>query len=389
MNKLFQVACAAVAVLLLAGCSSTKSSRKTQQEPDAHVVRALQAIQAKYAPDRRLAIFSISAAREGDYLILKGEVENPDAKKELVETLSHMGIKVADRITVLPSATLGDRTWGIITLSVVNVREERGQPAELGTQVMMGHVVRLWKTEQGWYYVQSSDRYLGWTEDDGVVPCTKETVNAWNASKRLIVTAFADRIWEKPSTKSVPVSDVVTGALVRNTGVEGDWFKVELPDGRTGYLARDSATDYEEWSKSRQPSPANIEQTAKSLMGLPYLWGGTSVKGVDCSGFTKVVYFLNGVHLNRNASHQARQGTEVVVDPEFKNLKKGDLLFFGSKAASGKPERVVHVGIYLGDKLFIHSSGRVKINSLDSRSPIADERRIRTLLYARRVLPGA
>ena len=80
--------------------------------------------------------------------------------------------------------------------------------------------------------------------------------------------------------------------------------------------------------------------------------------------------------------------TGVPLDGDLNQIKKGDLLFFGHRARRGKPERVVRVGIYLGNKLFIHSSERVRISSLDPNSPIRDENRIQTLLRARRVLPG-
>jgi cell wall-associated NlpC family hydrolase len=109
---------------------------------------------------------------------------------------------------------------------------------------------------------------------------------------------------------------------------------------------------------------------------------------LDCSGFTKTVFFLNGIDLMRDSSQQARQGVAVPLDGDLSQLKKGDLLFFGRRARQGRPERVVHVGLYLGDRLFIHSSERVHISSLDPQSPLRDENRIRTLLRARRVLPG-
>ena len=145
---------------------------------------------------------------------------------------------------------------------------------------------------------------------------------------------------------------------------------------------------YTEWLNLAKPTPEGLVVTAKRFMGVPYLWGGTSAKGMDCSGFTKTVFFLNGIDLLRDSSKQARQGAAVPLDAELSQLKKGDLLFFGRGARGGRPERVAHVGIYLGDKLFIHSSERVRISSLDPQSPLRDENRIRSLLRARRVLPG-
>lgn len=107
---------------------------------------------------------------------------------------------------------------------------------------------------------------------------------------------------------------------------------------------------------------------------------------MDCSGFTKLVFFLNGIELNRNASQQALQGRDVPLDADLSYLRKGDLLFFGGDRR-GRSERVSHVAIYLGGKSFIQSSEMVRISSLDPQSPIRDELRIRTLLHARRILP--
>ena len=161
-----------------------------------------------------------------------------------------------------------------------------------------------------------------------------------------------------------------------------------IQDERAGYLPKKSAEGYEAWKQARQPAAENIERTARRFMGRPYFWGGNSPKGLDCSGFTKLVFFLNGIELRRDSSQQARQGVLVPLDDNLSQLRKGDLLFFGRRPRRGGPDRVVHVGIYLGDKLFIHSSERVRISSLDPQSPLRDENRIRTLLQARRILPG-
>jgi cell wall-associated NlpC family hydrolase len=170
------------------------------------------------------------------------------------------------------------------------------------------------------------------------------------------------------------VSDVVACDLVGKTGEQGEWYKVELPDQRAGFLLKKAAEDYAVWKQARQPTAESIERTARQFIGRPYLWGGNSPKGLDCSGFTKTVFFLNGIALQRDSSKQAGQGAPVPLDADLSQLKKGDLLFFGRRPRDGGAEVVFQVGIYLGDKLFIHSSEWVHISSLDPKSPIRDEK---------------
>jgi hypothetical protein len=356
------------------------------------VVRTLQGVKEKYAPSSRLAIFNVGAQRRGLELVLTGEVDRAEARIEAVRAVERTGTKVTDRITVLPEERLGDQVWGISCLSVASGREQPEHKAEMGTQVLMGEVVRVWKRSTNavfaWYLTQSSDGYLSWLQKGTFVRCMREQVEAWNRGPLLIVTAFEECIRERPEADAQPVSDVVLCDLVRKMGEEGDWYKVELPDERAGFLPKKAAQDYGAWIQARQATAENIERTARKFIGRPYLWGGNSPKGLDCSGFTKTVFFLNGIDLMRDSSQQARQGVEVPLDGDLSQLKKGDLLFFGRRARQGRPERVVHVGLYLGNKLFIHSSERVRISSLDPQSPLRDENRIRTLLRARRVLPG-
>ncbi len=372
---------------LLAGCSDPRPDRVPIATGSAPLDRALQPVRAKYAPDPHLDIFRVHTARIGGALVLTGDVASAAAKADALAAATAAGFAVADRVSVLPDPALGEATWGLVSLSVATGRERPEHQAEMGTQELMGHCLRVWKRSAGWCLVQTADRYVCWMDDGSFELRTATEADAWNQSLLLIVTAFEDLVLENPQADAQPVTDVVTGCLLKKIGEAGDWHQVELPDRRAGYLPKKSAEDYAAWKQSRRATPENIERTARSLLGRPYLWGANSPRGLDCSGFTKFVFFLNGVSLNRNASHQARQGTEVPLDPSLNNLKKGDLLFFGTRDGHGQPRRVTHTGIYLGDRLFIHSSERVRINSLDPASPIRDEHRIRTLLCARRVLP--
>ena len=360
------------------------------------VLDALRVVQDKFAPDTKRAIFEIKCRQDGKTITLEGDVDSPAAKHAALAAVQAAGWDVSDRITVLPAADLGDRVWGIATKSLANmrVRPFAENSRDMATQAFMGSVLRVWKRQTNaqndgqpnWYLVQTADEYLSWTDGSSFAACTREQAEAWKAAPLLIVTVFEGQIVKEPLTNAATISDVVQCDLVKRVGMEGDWFKVELPDGRVGYLTRKSAADYAAWRGERRLTAENIERTARLYLDRPYLWGGISWRGLDCSGFTKLVYYLNGMDLNRDAVEQCRQGIEVPLDNNLKPLKKGDLLFFGEAASGTSPERITHTAIYLQDKEFIQAFGTVHVSSLDPASPLADRRHIDTLIHARRLL---
>ena len=224
---------------------------------------------------------------------------------------------------------------------------------------------------------------------ESFVLCAKKDVDAWGSSPRVIVLSTYGTVREDANNRSMPVSDVVAGSLLRSVSTTKGWTQVSLPDGRTGFISTGDVSDFSTWRKGIQPTQDGVERVARSLLGVPYMWGGTSTKAMDCSGFTKTVYMLNGMQLNRDANQQAEQGTPIEPGAKFENLQKGDLLFFGRKASDEKPEHIIHVVMYLKDRSFIHASGMVKINSLDPSSPVFDPNKIRSFICARRLIPSA
>jgi cell wall-associated NlpC family hydrolase len=372
-------------LLLFASCE-----RAVKTESPATAV--LDSLRARYAPDGRVAVFDLTCMRQGSVAVVKGDVDNPAAREDALTTVRKLlGGEVLDSIRVLPDAQLGDKKFGIVAVSVGNVRTRPRNSAELCSQAMMGMVAKLLKRQGGWYFIQLPDRYMGWLEDDAMRITNEAGVEAWRNAPKVIMTAYFTMIREQPSNNSLPVRDAVAGVLMKQVGASGSWVAVELPDGRAGYVEKSNVEEYGRWKKSRKLTSENIEKTAKMFLGVPYLWGGTSPKGMDCSGFTKTVFRLNGLELSRDADQQAGAGDDVVPGKEFENLKKGDLLFFGRKASMERPERITHVGIYLEKREFIHTPGGswVKFNSFDPASTDYSESLRKSFVRARRYIGSA
>jgi gamma-D-glutamyl-L-lysine dipeptidyl-peptidase len=269
-------------------------------------------------------------------------------------------------------------------LSVANIRTKPDHAAEMGTQALLGAPIRILKKEHGWTYVQTLDGYLGWT-DDNVVEMVPAAYEQWTRRPKIIVTADYSSVRESNGSGAQQVSDVVAGCIMAVTGDDGTHYSVQFPDGRAGFLRKEDATPLDSFIAGATATPESILATARRFLGVPYFWGGTSAKALDCSGFTKTVYFLNGIMLPRDASQQVLVGEPVEISGDL-NLQPGDLLFFGAKAKGDRRERVTHVGISLGGKRFIHESGYVRFNSLDPRDADYSEYRDHAFLRARRII---
>jgi len=350
------------------------------------VTAAIRSVREKVAPDKRVSVFDVVAERRDGTVILKGEVNDAASRAKVVAAVQAASPSpVLDSIRMLPDPALGERVYGIVILSVANVRSKPGVAEELSTQVLMGTVITLLKNARGYSYVQMPDRYLGWLDRDEFRAVTRAEADAWTSAPKVIMPGYFAIVREQPDAAAQPVCDLVAGGVLKTTGIQGTWTKVELADGRKGFIESSLVQDYEQWKTSRRPTGEAISRTAKLFMGVPYLWGGTSGKGLDCSGFVKTVYRLNGMELDRDADQQAQSGIEVNVGPAFENSHTGDLMFFGQKATAEKAERITHVAIYLENRLFIHSSGRVRISSFDPASPLFEESLLKRFVRSRRL----
>ncbi|MDR3118469.1 MAG: C40 family peptidase [Mediterranea sp.] len=278
-----------------------------------------------------------------------------------------------------------EETFGIVTLSVCNMRSEGNFSSEMITQGLLGMPVRILE-QTGWYRIQTPDDYKGWVNKAAVTRMSKEEYDEWNSAEKVVVTSHYGFTYEKPDLKSQPVSDVVSGDRLKWVATEGAYYKVAYPDGRKAYISRLISRAEKEWRKALKQDASSLIATAKTLLGVPYLWAGTSAKGVDCSGFVRTVLYLHDIIIPRDAWQQAGVGKRIDIASDFGNLLPGDLIFFGRKATEEQKERVVHVALYIGNKKFIHSQGDVRVNSFEPADAEFDAYNLDRLLFATRIL---
>ncbi|MEG9327496.1 SH3 domain-containing C40 family peptidase [Salinimicrobium catena] len=376
-------------VLTLAGMSLLFSCKNEEVEAPSEENAAtpyIAEVRQQHAPDKRVALFDVEAKENGDQLVLRGESNLPAAVNDLKTRLDEKNVQYVDSIQMLPSKELGENIKAVVKNSVANIRSNPGHSAELATQATLGTPLKVFKKDDNWYLVQTPDGYLSWVDSGGIVLMTNEELADWKAEEKLIFLKPFGESYQQPDSGSQSVSDLVAGDILILRGEEGNFYDVEYPDGRTAFIAKDEAQRYQEWLDSLDHSEESLVATSKRLMGLPYLWGGTSPKGVDCSGYTKTIFFLNGMIIPRDASQQVHTGKVVDSTKNFENLQKGDLLFFGKPATDSTKERVVHVGMWIGDNKFIHSMGDVHVSTMDTTAADFDEYNYNRYLRTKRLL---
>lgn len=373
-------------LMLCCGLFANMLNAQTSVLPIDSVTALSERVRQAHVPDRRVGIYSLGFNYCGDSLYISGQTTSAAARAALRKELAQRGIPFSDAIHLLPdNEALENRVYGVVNLSVCNLHDKDDFASEMVTQALLGMPVKL-LDHTTWYRIQTPDNYIAWVHRAAITPMTQKEQEEWNSSEKIVVTSHYGFVYEAPDAASQTVSDVVAGNRLKWQGTEGDFYHVAYPDGRTGYISTAIAQPEPVWRKGVRQDAESIIATAKTLMGVPYLWAGTSSKGIDCSGLVRTVLLMHDIIIPRDASQQAFIGQRMEVAADCANLEKGDLIFFGKKATDGGKERVVHVGIYIGNRQFIHSQGDVHISSFDSSSPLFDAFNLNRLLFATRFL---
>lgn len=357
-RHLFSILSFVLALSTTAGAQSSAIALEKAQ-------KAVAAAKASAAPDARQNIFEIKAYTDSDgNLIVGGRTSEEFIKNAVTGALSEEGVEYVDRMEVIPFE------WAQTRIPAASHRTQGRHAAEMSTQSVMGTPLRILERAGEFWRVQTPDGYIAYVPSSSVVPKSDDEMKSWRNGRRFVVTSFYPVRAYRESGANGPrdvVTDLVNGSIV--TLASGDAslidgrMHISLPDGRTGYVDAQALTPIEEWAAQNFDAD-RILDVAYSIEGAPYLWGGTSTKALDCSGLAKVSYLANGIILMRDASQQALTGTRINAE-DWRTCRAGDLLFFGNKDT----RKVTHVAIYDHDGNYVHSSGRVKRNSVDPESP--------------------
>jgi cell wall-associated NlpC family hydrolase len=263
-----------------------------------------------------------------------------------------------------------------VARGVVDVwaRPERGGDDDRLTQALLGRPAQVLETRGAWARVRLPD-YEGWVERADLAAPARETT-----AEVLAVTALAAPLYAAPDGERA-LDEAYLGTALPLLGVNGMRWRVALPGGRLAWLARAAGEAASRAAPYPRRSAAHALAVARRLLGAPYLWGGGTVRGIDCSALVQLAYAVSGHSLPRDAD---QQWAALLVAVERDSLAAGDLLFFASAST------IVHVALALGGAAYLHALGEpplgVCIQSLDPAAPSYNARLDALYLGARRVV---
>ena len=235
--------------------------------------------------------------------------------------------------------------FGVANISIIPVRSEPSEKSEMLTQILFGEHFEILKSNDKWARVRLVfDGYEGWVDKKMILPIPEKLFRKITEHGYFSVNTVTHQIYDVLEN---PMMTIVAGSSLplfngkRTFKLVGTRYKLKT---KFHFLQKEAIRD-------------NIKKTAMLYVNAPYLWGGRSPFGIDCSGFAQIVYKINGAKIPRDANQQVNMGVAVNFVNE---AKPGDLAFFDNDEG-----QIVHTGILLGNSKIIHSSGKVRIDKID------------------------
>jgi hypothetical protein len=223
--------------------------------------------------------------------------------------------------------------YGICNLSIVPLRAEPNDISELVSQVLYGEHFKVLEQRKKWSRIRIAfDKYEGWIDNKQYLEITESIYKEKDAEDLRLSADLVEFVTDETLLMPIPIGSVLNSMALLSHQHDGNSVQGVLPK-------------------------ENIIKTSYMYLGAPYLWGGKTPFGIDCSGFTQMVYKLNGYKLLRDASQQATQGEALSFIEES---EPGDLAFFDNEEGN-----IIHVGIIMENNYIIHAHGKVRIDRID------------------------
>ena len=264
-------------------------------------------------------------------------------------------------VTALPAAAAAVpapevRREAVVVTGVENMYSGPDATRDVVSQALLGQVVGVVETADGFARIETPDRYRGWVPAGALFTYADGAPRYGRRGEVAEVTSLMANVYRDPDVTSArPKAQAPLGARLEVAAAEAlppgaaaeRWLAVRLPNGEAGYVQRGDVRVADASAPRAPGTGADIVATARRFVGAPYLWGGMSPLGVDCSGLVSRAYAVNGIDLLRDADIQFSDPRAMAV--EKPDLQPGDLLFFGGK-------KITHVGVYAGGGRFVHAT---------------------------------
>jgi gamma-D-glutamyl-L-lysine dipeptidyl-peptidase len=300
------------------------------------VLRSLEDIRRRAVPDRRLGVFDVTITEEAGGRKLSGVTTS----REALMALRRLAVdsELPEDVRALPDARVANEPAAVATAAVAPLLSSPAIRAERSSEVLHGETLVVLERRDAWLRVRAHDGYHGWMHEGYVRTGSLD----WRDD------------WERRATgRSLGVELKVPGSgrvrLPLGARVALRRSGIELADGQLGDIAGGIVRpDSEAGAEARLLAPP--EWATRWFGSAPYLWGGRTDWGVDCSGLAQAVYAVRGVDLPRDTDLQLGAGEEVPITPDGRGYEAGDLLFFAEQG------RVSHVALWAGVGHIVHSA---------------------------------
>jgi len=336
-----------------------------------HLERALSDVGRRWVPDRRLGVFDVSltAPDPAGARRLVGATTSRDARAALVRLAAEAGLDLA--VATLPDAAVRDEPGAVVTAALAPLLATPDIRAARASEALQGEPLDLLERRGEWVRVRAADGLHAWTHGGYLATGPLEWQEDWIG--RASARATGGELRRHDGRSRLPLGARV---VLRPDG------RVETADGEVWSVAGGSVRRDAEW-RAEAAFLAAPEWALRWYAGAPYVLGGRSDWGVDCSGLVQATYAARGVALPRDSDQQASVGTEVRTTDDGAGYEAGDLLLF---AEAG---RVSHVALWAGAGRVVHAAlGRGGVGSDDLFGDSARARRLRAALVGVRRLRG-